>query len=370
MRKNRFYILPVILCSMLMLTGCPDSEGGSTEQFSGTAIDVDSGVPMAKSYNSSVARSGGGGGGAYRDDYASESWEESSDLDTEDTGEGVTTVEDNKINLEMLVYSGRLRIKTDTFNESVAKFKADIVANKGFIEHQELDTGWNMYDTRRDIQTFSAVVRIPSSTFATVMDGAETYGKVIESSTDVENIAREYAGASASLEVYEAKYQRYLELLKQANGVTEMVELEREITNIEREMSVYRSQLEVMDTDLAYSTLNVTISNRIDDLEVAEDTFVSRVGQAFKDSIRWFLRFLENLIIWIILYWWYIAFFILVVLGIRFVGRKWRAKHPRKPVKMKVNLLKKEPEDKDKTILKPDEFEGKIDNSGSSDSEE
>ena len=335
MHIRRLCLLPMILCSMLILTACPASSGSAEARNNGAAFTVNSDTV----------------GYAARTDYKSDYDYDEGGLDSSDTQSIQEAADD--FNVEMLVYSGSVRIKTDTFEESVAAFKSDIKELGGFIEHQELDTGWNMRDTRRDIQTFTAYIRVPSSVFQQVMDSASAYGKIIDSSTDVENIARDYASATASLEVYEAKRQRYIELMSRASSVTEMVELEREVTNIEREIASYKAQLDVMNLDMAYSTINVTISNRIDDLEVAEDTFLSRVGKALSDSIRWFLRFLENLVIFIILYWWYVAFFVLVVVFIRFIHKKWREKHPPKPVVKPT----------ERVVLKPDDFEGQIDNS-------
>jgi len=333
---------------MLTLTGCP--AGGSSSNASAvSAVSSDSynGLEYSNSY--SAGNSYFKSGGTFEESYV----ETGDDYSDSDSDSNVVTEDTGVIDTEMLIYRGNVRIKTENFAESVAAFKADIKALGGFIESQDLDTGLNMYDTRRDLQEFVAVVRIPSSAFHDVMDGASKYGKIIHSTTEVENIAQEYASTSASLEVYETKRKRYLELMSRAENMSDMVELEREVTNIESQIASYKSALSVMDTDVAYSTLTVTISNRIDDLEVADDTFISRLSKAFKDSFRWFVTFIENVIIWVVLYWWYIALLIVLIILIKKWIKRYNAKHP-------VKLYQSKKSEDEPKILRPDDFEGII----------
>ena len=102
-------------------------------------------------------------------------------------------------------------------------------------------------------------------------------------------------------------------MLSKANTVEEMVSLEHELTEIELKVAEYRTMLSVMDTDVAYSTMNVTINEILKRSDIKnKNTFFVRLKETFVESWEGILSFLEGALFFIIRYWWYLALGIII----------------------------------------------------------
>lgn len=242
------------------------------------------------------------------------------ETDSADTGD---TLDTGVIDTEKLVYSGSITIDTLKFADAVEDFKKVVSDAGGFVENESVydDGGTFVYDdfasynsrAEETRHTYSATVRVPSDKYDSFIASSEEIGDIRSQSSSVDNITQSYSTAESQLEIYETKYERYKELLSKANTVEEMVSLEHELTEIELKVAEYRTMLSVMDTDVAYSTMNVTINEILKRSDIKnKNTFFVRLKETFVESWEGILSFLEGALFFIIRYWWYLALGIII----------------------------------------------------------
>ena len=282
--KKKFYILA--LAGTLMLTSC----GADKSSESGNTAFYDS-----KSYNAA--------------EYNEETPAPENQDNSEDTSSDYKQSEVKKINTQMLIYSCDMNVDVLEFDESVDKLHKLIDDYDGFIENENYSDGGNtskwQYASEEKWKNLNAVIRIPSSKYDDFCAEIEAIGDMRSKKASVQNLTTEYSDLKTTLSIYEAKEQRYLDMLAEIKNDAEALRLENELTSIQIEIAKIKTRMNNIENDTAYSFINLSL-NEV--REYSEEPVVVKrkdtFGQRFKNRISktWdgFLYFLEKLLFFII----------------------------------------------------------------------
>lgn len=315
------FIVPAVL-SAALLAGCAEN---SSEYFS---YDTSS-ANGSKSSNLLLAE-------VNSDSYGSDGIVQHSDSASEEYGaqnnEENSSLAADSIQKEMLVYSCYMEVDTLDFDESLNSFKNTLDTYGGFVETENFNDGggggrW-YYENEEKWQSYSATVRVPSSNYDEFCNSAGGLGDLRSKTSTVENLSQEYSDLSTTLEIYEAKEQRYIDLLADITEDEYAVAIEKELTEIQIQIANIKTRMNRISTDVAYSYVYFTL-NEVKEYvaePVRTDTFFDRLGNTFSDAGRGFLEFLEGLLFFLI---YTVPYFILigiVVFVIIKITKKQRAK--------------------------------------------
>lgn len=295
MKKHK--IIPIIL-SALLLTACGSSYNSkSTAAYDGAMLNGASMDTASESYAA---------------DYDYESPAEDYDYSyTEETGsvsgeqpaaDYNSNNTDLKLEKEMLVYSCNLSVDVLDFENAVTSCKNYIDMYGGFIENENYSDGGSnshwYYEDSEKWQTYTSTIRIPSSNYDAFCNATGELGNLRSKNASVENVTREYYDLSATLEIYEAKEERYIALLATVTEDEYAVAIERELTDIQIEIAKIKTRMNDIKTDVAYSYVYLTIKEVKEYVAepVKTDTFLQRLGNTLSDSGKTFLEFLEGLL--------------------------------------------------------------------------
>lgn len=308
-------LIPVILCS-LMLTACGSSDSASEAYISNGAYD-----------------SAYGGDYSYETSYEDAAAEESpAEADNGDD----SAVSADTIKKEMLVYSCNMTVDVLNFDEAVDSFKEDLDSCGGFVENESYSDGGSdsryYYADEEKWQTYYATVRIPSADYDEFCDRAASLGDLRSKNASVENVSSEYYDLNTTLEIYEAKEQRYIDLLADITDDEYAVSVEKELTELQVQIAQIKTRMNRIRTDVAYSYVYITI-NEVREYSpepVKKDTFFRRLSNTVSDAASGFLTFLEELlfvIIYLLPYLILLGIIIAIIIAIR---RKTRARRAEK----------------------------------------
>lgn len=287
-------MLPIIL-SALLLTAC----GSSYNSKSTAAYDG--------------AMSNGAAMGVTSESYAADYDYDYTDEELKSFGTSIETGEqpaadynknntDLKLDKEMLVYSCSLSVDVLDFENAVTSCKNYIDMYGGFIENENYSDGGSnshwYYEDSEKWQTYTSTIRIPSSNYDAFCNATGELGNLRSKNASVENVTREYYDLSATLEIYEAKEERYIALLATVTEDEYAVAIERELTDIQIEIAKIKTRMNDIKTDVAYSYVYLTIKEVKEYVAepVKTDTFLQRLGNTLTDSGKTFLEFLEGLL--------------------------------------------------------------------------
>lgn len=291
------------LCAVL-LTGCAknsdmayfaaESKGdtnGYDGGYYGEAYTVTTAAPAADYYESYDYEMG---------DVEEPMSPKSSGNDSEET------LSADSIQREMLVYSCYMTVDTLDFDVSLNSFKSALEMYGGFIETENFSDGGSSgrwySENEQKWKSYSATVRIPSKNYDVFCNSAGELGDLRSKTSSVENLSQEYSDLSTSLEIYEAKEQRYIALLAEITEDEYAVEIERELTEIQIKIANIKTRMNRISTDVAYSYVYFTLNEVKEYVSepVKTDTFLDRLGYTLSDAGETFLEFLEGLLFFLI----------------------------------------------------------------------
>jgi len=129
----------------------------------------------------------------------------------------------------------------------------------------------------------TVVIKVPVAQFEAMINalpGKE--GKVQEKSISNEDVTGEVVDVKARTEAKKQVRDRYLDLLKQAKNIKEIMEVENEINTIQEAIEAGAGRVDYLTHKAAYSTINLKYYQFITGLPINETpSFLTKVKEAF-----------------------------------------------------------------------------------------
>lgn len=192
------------------------------------------------------------------------------------------------INPEKIIYSADATVETTEFDSTLSALSAMIDKFGGWIESSSV-SGANYSSISRGTKAFRSAdytIRVPNSCFEELMESLPSLGNVPYSHTYTENITSQYYDTKARLTSYEAQEKRLLELLDEAETVTDVIEIENELAEVRYRIESLQTSLRNWDRRVDWSTLYLNVN------EVSEYTpekvpgYGERLSNAFSNGFE------------------------------------------------------------------------------------
>ena len=216
-------------------------------------------------------------------------------------GTGTGTDEASKKNLEKIVYTCSADLQTLEYDESVKALKEAVRSSGGIIQSETESNNNNSWyydstDNTRDNRNLYLTVRIPTEKYETFVDSLDQYGQVMSKSQSAENISRTYNDKKTYITSLETEQKRLLEMMDKAETIEDMMAVEERLTEVQRQLNQYKTQLDAMDMDVAYSTVTLSVQEvqKITNQPTSRDSFGTRIKKAFIAAWEGFVSFWED----------------------------------------------------------------------------
>ena len=344
MRKMKWKLAALVTTGIILFTGCGTSVSKAID------VDVSEKAAYEAAYDVGTAEFDGESSyAANMSDTDAESDDAEPRLDEAvETVEAVEAVEtagtdveandsDEDKNDEKLVYTCDMRMQTLTYDETLANIRKEISKVDGIIESEnETDSGsdwyYDGYSKSRGEKTIYLTVRVPSKNYKGFLKSLEGEGKIMSKNSYVENITRRYHDTEAVIRNLEMQEERLQAMMEQAQTIEDMITIEKRLTEVQTELDQNRTYLSSMDTDVAFSTVNLTIEEVV---RYSSDppktlTFADRLYNTLSDSWHNFLFFLETVLFAVILIAPIAVTILIVVFIVIGINKAWRKKHPKR----------------------------------------
>ncbi len=207
-----------------------------------------------------------------------------------------------------LIKEGEVLFETDNISSSRKSIIDAVKKYKGYISSDR------EYKSLGSISN-TIVIRVPTNDFDNLLaEATQGVEKFENKEINVKDVTEEFLDISARLKTKKELETRFLELLKQAKNVTEILAIESQIGDLRSEIESIEGRLNYLNDRISLSTLTMTFYENIPN----ESAF----GQKFKVGFRngW-----DNLI------WFFVALvnawpFLIIGLGLFFGIRRFRRK--------------------------------------------
>lgn len=198
-----------------------------------------------------------------------------------------------------LIYRADVSLQTTEFDESVAALQELVKKCGGYFESTEISNG--SYYSEGSYKSGYYVVRVPQERYREFLDSLHEASYVVSMSESVEDIGLEYFETEGRLETLKIKEDRLQKLMREANNMSDIIELENALSDTQYQIDMYSSTLNRYDSLVNYSTVCVNLEKvvRYENGIDQDQSFFARLAQNLKDGAANFLYALDCLANWI-----------------------------------------------------------------------
>lgn len=212
-----------------------------------------------------------------------------------------------------IIKTGNLRFETPNLDESFAHVQQAIAKYKATVQNDE--SGKNYESVYRNI-----TIRVPSASFddfiAEISQGVKHFDRKEISAQDV---TEEYIDVEARLKTKRVLEKRYFELLAKATKISEMLEIEKELSAIREEIEAKEGRLKYLKNQVSMSTVNLEMYTTNPSESGATVSYFGKMGNALKGGFNNIATFFLGMLhVW--------PFILIFVAGFLFLRRRFRRK--------------------------------------------
>lgn len=193
-----------------------------------------------------------------------------------------------------IIKEGHITFETLNLEKTRKNITELVKQMNGYVSNE------NSFNYNNKIE-YSLTVRIPAEKFDTLINLLSgEMAKIDNKNVYLMDVTEEYIDIEARIATKKTLETRYLDLLKQANKVDEILNIERELANLRGDIESFEGRLKYLSNKVSLSTLTITFyeNNSID------FGFMHKFKTALKKgwtNFLWFLIGMANLWIFILL---------------------------------------------------------------------
>lgn len=290
--KNKI-ILTILagILSIAVLTGCSQNASKHTQ-----SMDVNNGYSSKATADYEYGYSNVAGGAI---DYEPETWETGAETGTGNSGSGTgdLTVDPNQSRL--LIRTVNMSVETKEIEKVKTDIEVIVGADGGYIESS------NMSGTGKDknLRTLTYTIRVPADQLDAVIAAVGNSCTVLSSNEKSVDVTLEYVDTKSRVESLRVEYNQLMDLLRNADDLDQIITLQNRLTEVRYQIESYESRLRVLENQVTYATLNLTIKEVLEDtvIEPAHvPTYGEKVQKQFEETLDNTKIFFENLGLFII----------------------------------------------------------------------
>ncbi len=294
MKKKTLSIAALVLAIATLLAGC----GGSSPFEKNSAKSSAPSLMADEAAAESAA--------AYEGDIVDYAYEESYDTtagaapaEASGTSNAVTDEQIQSNSNRKLIKTVNMSTETREFDKLIATINERIESLGGYAESFEVNG--NSYDTYSERNAF-IVARIPANKLDAFVSKVEDESNITSRNESAEDVTLQYADVEAHKESLKIEQKRLNELLEQADKLENIIELENRLTEVRYEIESYESRLRMMNNQVDYSTVNLSIREvkEYTPEPVYEQSFGERIAEGFLDSCEGAWELIQDFIVWFV----------------------------------------------------------------------
>lgn len=199
-----------------------------------------------------------------------------------------------------LIRTVSMTTETEDLDTLLTGISQRITELGGYVESREVYTGsaYETYSSRSATMT----LRIPAKNLDTFISHVDGASNVVSSSETAEDVTMQYVATESHLKVLQAEEERLLKFLSEAKSVSEMLEIEKRLTDVRAELESVTNQLNKYANLVSYGTVKLRINEvkQYTVVEKEEPNLWQRIGTGFVNSVKNVGVILEGLLVFFI----------------------------------------------------------------------
>lgn len=204
-----------------------------------------------------------------------------------------------KIDAANFEHTHQQMVKTNgTTKKTKVKTQRKVIYNASCTlsyHHKTVDSVKNAIITLTDkyegyvlsLYNYKAMIRVPAKDLHKVIEELKKVGKVSDKTLMSKDVTIEYNDYEIRLDNAKKTRKRYLELLKKATKVDEILEIERELERLNKEIDLIKGNLKKLSHLISFSTITINIRGVTPELKKPKPGILGYVFVGLYKGVRW-----------------------------------------------------------------------------------
>ena len=201
---------------------------------------------------------------------------------------------------QKLIKRVNMDAETEDLEALLPQLLAEISALDGYVESQEIFNGSSYASYRH--RNARLTIRVPAENLNGLVQQVKGASNVVSYNESVEDVTLAYVDMETRILVLETERDRLLELMEQAETMSDLLEIEARLTDVRSSLESINSQLKVLQNQVSYATIELYINQVKAYTEVEEQTVWQRIGSGFKKNLQNIGEDLVDFFVWAITY--------------------------------------------------------------------
>lgn len=175
-----------------------------------------------------------------------------------------------------------LTAETENLTDTMGLLAEKIQASGGYVESQSISG--TAVNSGRSPSAY-ITVRVPAEQLDSFVEDVSGMTNVVSSSRYVEDITLSYTDTEGRVKALKTEEARLLELMEQAQTMSDLLEIEGRLTEVRYQLENYTSTLRLYDNQVDYATLDLTLREVAKFTPPEKQGFWEKVTSGLADSI-------------------------------------------------------------------------------------
>jgi len=151
-----------------------------------------------------------------------------------------------------IIRSGNISIQSDNVQKSRNELEIILKNTNSYVQNESFDN----YPNR---ETFRLTIRVPNQNFDILLNSLNNkgIGTIRSKSISAKDVTEDYYDTEIRLKNKELYLAKYRDFLSQAKKVSDMLEIQEKIRNMEEEIESAKGKLRFIDDKVNFSTLEI-----------------------------------------------------------------------------------------------------------------
>lgn len=175
-----------------------------------------------------------------------------------------------------------LTAETENLTDAMGLLAEKIQESGGYVESQSVSG--TAANSGRSPSAY-ITVRVPAEQLDSFVEDVSGMTNVVSSSRYVEDITLRYTDTEGRVKALQTEEARLLELMEQAETMSDLLEIEERLTEVRYQLENYTSTLRLYDNQVDYATLDLTLREVAKFTPPEKQGFWEKVTSGLADSI-------------------------------------------------------------------------------------
>lgn len=191
-----------------------------------------------------------------------------------------------------------LTAETENLTDAMGLLAEKIQASGGYVESQSISG--TAVNSGRSPSAY-ITVRVPAEQLDSFVEDVSGMTNVVSSSRYVEDITLRYTDTEGRVKALQTEEARLLELMEQAETMSDLLEIEGRLTEVRYQLENYTSTLRLYDNQVDYATLDLTLREVAKFTPPEKQGFWQKVTSGLADSIVDLGQGIVDFVAWVLI---------------------------------------------------------------------